>query len=105
MPCSCQQVHVQPLYVFPAPVSLAAIEDVLIEQQPHGDACTTQQQQNGSSRLRYEPVLGSQQHGVLWEAFMRAAKKQQKALALIQEEAQQQQHCGGACANGVNGCS
>jgi hypothetical protein len=82
----CLQVHVVPLYAFPVAVNLESVEDLLVPQQ--------EQQQQGlpgssSSTVSYEPMLGSFQHGALWEAFMKQAKKHLKAMESIDEEQQQ----------------
>lgn len=94
--CAVSQVHVEPLYAFPVALDLDAVDDLLI-QQPSPQQ---QQQQNNASpkqqqQQQWQPMLGSLQHGALWEAFMKKAKKQQQHTAMepIDEEQQQQPEC------------
>lgn len=96
-----------PLYDFPVSLVLDDIDDLLIWQQPKqqedqqqelaGSNPKSKQASTSSSHtLSFEPVLGSYQHGALWEAFMKKAKKQHKpALNAVAEEQQQQHHSTG----------
>lgn len=72
------------------PLALDDIDDVLIrkkqpQQQQPADA---QQQLEQQQPDVWEPVLGSLQHGALWQEFMRQAKKHQEPMDAIQEEQQ-----------------
>lgn len=84
-----------PLYEFPVNVDLDSVEDLLIcsTQHPGIDSSSgSPGNQPNSSSSMFEPVLGSFQHGYLWEAFMKKAKKvQHKAMDCIEETEQQLQ--------------
>lgn len=77
------QIHVAPLFSFPTPVSLDAVQGLLdaSQQQPTPTDAGTGNVPDSSDS--FEAVLGSLQHGALWEAFMKQAKRQAKALEAV----------------------
>lgn len=77
-----------PMYEFAVTLELESVEDLLV-QQPTSQQPGEQPASNSSSSS-FEPMLGSFQHGAIWEAFMKKAKKHKHMDAVLEEEQQQQ---------------
>ena len=86
------QVHVTQLYKFPVALAYQDMHDLLVWRQADAASGSSKQStSSSSSSSSFDPVLGSMQHGALWEEFMRQAKKHKLALEAVQEEDEQQQ--------------